>query len=84
MGTSGEPHNWCDKKHMEPFKHNAAKSGDDESIKAVSASEKLHTGVESFVKLQIKNGISLSPNDILENMKKERPQIFKFFKPTIE
>jgi len=71
----GEPHNWGDSKHVEAFK----KPLNDPSKQA---NDRLHTSVESFVKMQVKKGAAISPDVILENLKKERPQLFKHFKPT--
>lgn len=58
MINHAEPHNWCDKKHTEIFK-----------VTEENKSEKLHTSVESYIKMQIKNGLPVSPDAILDNMR---------------
>lgn len=50
----------------------------------MSNQDRLHSSIESYIKLQIKKTKTLSSNDIYENMKKERPLLFKYFNPTIE
>jgi hypothetical protein len=47
MLNNGEPHNWCDKKHYDPFK--SAVEGK-ENTENVGDSGKIHTSVESYIK----------------------------------
>lgn len=72
MINGNDPHNWCDAKHVDAFKKGLdSPSKLDPSVKMNT--DKLHTSVESFVKHQLKTGVSISPDVILENLKKERP-----------
>ena len=71
MQNNGEPHNWCDEKHVEVFNQPV----DPKSANLASSrptTDKVHTSVECFVKLQLRNGVSISPDHILENLRKER------------
>lgn len=79
--NGGEPHNWCDNKHVDAFKRGLDSPNKlDSSIKMNI--DKIHMSIECFVKQQIKTGVSISPEVILENLKKERPQLYKNFRPS--
>jgi hypothetical protein len=72
MINGGEPHNWCDSRHVDAFKKGQdSPSQLDSSIKMNT--DKIHMSVESFVKHHMKTGASISPEVILDNLKKERP-----------
>jgi hypothetical protein len=78
-----EPHTWSDNKHTEPFLKKSSTVLLAQSTDSGKA-EGIHTAVESYVRIQLKKGASLSPEDIIESLKSDRPQLYKYFKPTID
>ncbi|CDW88268.1 UNKNOWN [Stylonychia lemnae] len=67
-------HQWFDQNHLEPFS----------TKESLIKSDKIHTSVEAFIKLQMREKRGYTPQEILENLRRERPQLYKNFKPSIE
>lgn len=49
-----------------------------------SKSDRLHSSIESFIKIQMRNGQNLSTDEIFDTMKKERPLLYRYFKPSLD
>lgn len=74
---SSVAHNWFDFQHLAPFNDNNSDN---------SPTARMHTSAEAFIKIQLRENVNsfLSPNELLETMKRERPKLYQFFKPTIQ
>lgn len=75
--TIDEAHNWFDQAHLAPFVHLV----EDGPVVA----DRLHASVEAFVKLQLKQNEEelASPEDLFETMRRERPKLHQFFRPSL-
>ncbi|CDW89149.1 UNKNOWN [Stylonychia lemnae] len=67
-------HDPYDLVHTLPFQE---KIGQSESIK-------MHSSSESFIKINTKNKVKVSPDELLELMNCQQPIMFKYFKPSID
>lgn len=45
----------------------------------------MHTSIEAYVKIQMKKNSEelILPEELLDNLKRERPKLYQFFKPTM-
>eukprot|EP00347_Sterkiella_histriomuscorum_P016596 403352581 len=73
-GSDQIHHNWFDDSHKEPFSNR----------EAIDRSDKIHTSAEAFIKLQMRERRGNQPTEILECMRRERPQLYKYFRPTTD
>lgn len=80
--TIDEAHNWFDQAHLEPFAH----FNDDQVEDGPVIADRLHASIEAFVKLQLKQNEEelASPEDLFETMRRERPKLHQFFRPSLQ
>jgi hypothetical protein len=66
--VSDEAHYWFDEAHLAPFQ------------KTPGMSDRMHASIESYIKLQLKDlddeDELFHPDELLENLRKERPKLF--------
>jgi hypothetical protein len=82
-GASGESHQWFDSVHVGPF---LQKEGDDISGEEDSSDGRLHSSVEAFVRLKMKDSDleEVQPEVLLDILRRERPKLYSLFKPTLQ
>ena len=81
--ANGESHSWFDQSHLEPFQHKEPK---EQSTEEENSNGRLHSSVECFVKLKMKDSDheDIQPEVLLDVLRRERPKLYSFFRPTLQ
>ena len=81
--ANGESHSWFDQSHLEPFQHKEPK---EQSTEDENSNGRLHSSVECFVKLKMKDSDheDIQPEVLLDVLRRERPKLYCFFRPTLQ